>query len=228
MILTAFKHHKNQLLGKDVADHLLHVLKFWAHADTYRWGYSAEPVKKFEKQPTPKTPAPPARSTESQLEPIELGIQSIKKKNQQQPYLLCLQDPCDYTNDLGKATYSIKHIQATFHQLHKELSARLNSTAEPEDGSYLAPLLKANYEDLEQRRTRLKASTLPRAKHGKVFRYVDTDKFHFYPLTSLLQDQLERKREMDGKEMGREEKEDEVRRRSRLIAKYQGGPGSNR
>jgi len=42
-----------------------------------------------------------------------------------QPYLLCLQDPADPLNDLGRKTFGIKHIFETIRQLQIDLVARM-------------------------------------------------------------------------------------------------------
>ena len=42
-----------------------------------------------------------------------------------QPYLLCLQDPADPLNDLGRKTFGIKHIFETIRQLRIDLMARM-------------------------------------------------------------------------------------------------------
>ena len=51
------------------------------------------------------------------------GRNRIAQKVKYQHYLLCLQDPADPYNDLGRKSFAWKHIQATLSSLHADLSA---------------------------------------------------------------------------------------------------------
>ncbi|KAI4915093.1 hypothetical protein J4E90_005131 [Alternaria incomplexa] len=65
-------------------------------------------------------------------------------------YMLSLRDPADETNDLGRKGIAIKHVQATFRDLHKNLllDVKFNKRA-----SILSPLVGASYMlQLERRR----------------------------------------------------------------------------
>jgi len=65
-------------------------------------------------------------------------------------YMLSLRDPADETNDLGRKGIAIKHVQATFRDLHKNLllDVKFNKRA-----SILCPLVGTSYMlQLERRR----------------------------------------------------------------------------
>jgi non-canonical poly(A) RNA polymerase PAPD5/7 len=68
-----------------------------------------------------------------------------------QPYLLCLQDPADPLNDLGRKGYGFKHIQATMGHLLKKLR---KYTAHENHGttSILAPLVGSCFKTYSKRR----------------------------------------------------------------------------
>lgn len=55
------------------------------------------------------------------------------------PWMLHLQDPADLYNDLGRSAIAIKDIQATFKQLHYDLTSELEDPKRREDAT---PLLK--------------------------------------------------------------------------------------
>ena len=54
----------------------------------------------------------------------------IRKVNPNMPFLLCLQDPADHVNDLGKGCLRIMDIRATFGGLHRSLEKWLDHEAE--------------------------------------------------------------------------------------------------
>ncbi|KAG8529588.1 uncharacterized protein KY384_006225 [Bacidia gigantensis] len=156
MILTAFKHAGDGLADNGVGDRLLHVLKFWAEADTDQWGYAAEPTFRFQKEDPHDLQFPPTVVSTSEIEPSQLGVEHIKVLDPHRPYLLCLQDPADYFNDLGKKVHLFKHIKATFQHLYDSLCSRLNDPAEFSTATcFLAPILEASYVHFEQQRNRI-------------------------------------------------------------------------
>lgn len=69
-----------------------------------------------------------------------------------QPYLLCLQDPADPLNDLGRKGFGIKHIKETIRALELTTRKRVESN---EAGSILAPLVGGSYALYQARRVKL-------------------------------------------------------------------------
>lgn len=66
--------------------------------------------------------------------------------------MLCLRDPADETNDLGRKAIAIKHAQATFKNLHRKLHHDMDVNTRP---SLLAPLVGTSYMLNKQRRYEL-------------------------------------------------------------------------
>ena len=154
MIITAFNHADPDQL-KTSGDCLLHVLRFWAEADCYNNGYVCSPAMTFDK----KAPDPTAEIT-MLSKTQKVCLKSVKRYDEKQPFRLFLQDPADYTNDLGRKAGKIKHVQKTFeslsHRLRESLNREAVSNPQTEKGSaLLAPLVEANYTGFEQLRKRL-------------------------------------------------------------------------
>lgn len=147
MIVVALKHSGGRFAPDNLGSQLMHVLDFWGNADLYAVGFSVDPPRAFDKQ-TGLT-LDTARMDGPQLGCIHL-IQALDPRK---PYLLCLQDPANYTNDLGKNAYAIKHIQATFryevHNLRNRCSPKSSSRK-----SYL-DFLEADYSHFEMSRCRV-------------------------------------------------------------------------
>ncbi|KAL8928612.1 MAG: hypothetical protein Q9208_001846 [Pyrenodesmia sp. 3 TL-2023] len=111
MIVNALKHASGRYDRHDVVEHLLHVLEFYARSDLYVNGFSVDPLRIFRKGKMSMTSED---CLQRATDPVLRGIGAIASRNLRQPYLLCLQDPADASNDLGSKAYAIKHIQATF------------------------------------------------------------------------------------------------------------------
>ncbi|MCJ1381887.1 hypothetical protein MMC17_004999 [Xylographa soralifera] len=111
MIVTAFKHSRQTFAPENLGVQLLHILKFWSTADLHTYGYAADPPICFTKVP-PKTSL--EERNKRLANPILKGIDIIRKPKEDLPFLLCLQDPGNPTNDLGKRINQIKNIQACF------------------------------------------------------------------------------------------------------------------
>ncbi|KAL8701583.1 MAG: hypothetical protein Q9201_004827 [Fulgogasparrea decipioides] len=107
LIVNALKHASGQYDPFDVGKQLLHVLQFYAESDLYRYGFSVDPPCRFVK-------GKKHTAANERVDPIVCGINTIARIDPRQPYLLCLQDPADPTNDLGIKAYAIKHIQEVF------------------------------------------------------------------------------------------------------------------
>lgn len=98
------------------------------------------------------------------------GIDALPKLNpSRQPYLLCMQDPADPTNDLGRKCTSIKHIQVVFHTAERLVrfamkkwemmdKSKRESTMMAAAGGCLWPLVGADYRCFEKNRDKLEQS----------------------------------------------------------------------
>lgn len=139
MIVAALKQASGEHARDDHANHLLHVLHFYASADLYKVGFCVDPPRTFTK-------------AGNNLFPL----------NHRKPYLLCLQDPADATNDLGRKAYAIKHVQKVFERARADIVGDMleweRKTVEDRkgiQGGLLNRLLRANYESLEFGRRRM-------------------------------------------------------------------------
>ena len=159
MIVTAMKHANGKFATDDLGGQLIHVLEFYGGADLYKVGFSANPPRVFEKQKEGwSLKERMNRLTDAQL----IGIDQMQKFHPKKPYLLCLQDPANPYNDLGKNAYAIKHIQATFNALKENLQTALEERNKGSDDSakgkrffFLEPLVKADYRAFELHRSRI-------------------------------------------------------------------------
>ena len=160
MIVTALKHAPGTFAKDDLGGQLLHVLRFYADADLCKDGFSADPPRIFLKRATSKNPKDQNAETGDRY---VAGIETLRRKSQHYyPWLLCLQDPADPVNDLGKKAYRIKHIQATFMVL-REAMIRSMATWERENAatresaiySVLLHALGAKYRMFEYQRLKL-------------------------------------------------------------------------
>ena len=156
MIVTALKYSSGKYASDDLGGQLLHVLDFYGTADLYKVGFSPNPPCIFDKQRTVQSPENRrAQNTDPQLSEIK----RMQTFYPQKPYLLCLEDPANELNDLGKNAYAIKHIQATFQKIKQKIErsfvAKKSADSQTQGRlcSYLEPILKANYSPFELHRS---------------------------------------------------------------------------
>lgn len=94
------------------------------------------------------------------LEQMLAGQRRLSMIDPIRPYMLCLQDPADAFNDLGRKAYSIKHVQATLNELRNQLREKValyEDSSTSEVGSLLSPLVGSSFELYEGRRKKLEA-----------------------------------------------------------------------
>lgn len=205
MIVAALKQASGHHARDDLANHLLHVLHFYSSADLYRVGFCVDPPRTFVK-------------AGNNLFPV----------NHHKPYLLCLQDPADATNDLGRKAYAIKHVQRVFDRarvdIMKDMTAWEQKTVDERktiQGGLLNRLVRANYETFESQRRRM---------HNSMTKVVDVS---FKRLTELKTPDFSRTSSLKGlrrkgwtdevnaerKRRGRQKREETAKRRALLMEK---------
>lgn len=175
-------------IHKSPSSQLLHFLSFWANFDTTKFGIAPScptspnhdsndlvydrPAKLFrkiafdDKLNFDKVKAQQAglvRAAKQRLQYQRAGQYRIGRFNQEQPYLLCLQDPANPVNDLGATCHAIKHILQTIKVLHADLVSAMDvhDRTSPEDRpkseeSFLLPLVGRSHELYAERRQRLR------------------------------------------------------------------------
>lgn len=166
MIVTALKHSSGKFASDDLGGQLLHVLDFYGKADLYKVGFAADPPRVFEKQ---KEGGSLKDQSVLTADSQPTGIDDMQKLYPRKPYLLCLQDPANDLNDLGKNAYAIKHIQATFNKASESIQALLERQNEGSDDrakdkiwSCLDSLARADYRPFEVRRSKVERCANPR------------------------------------------------------------------
>ncbi|EMC95576.1 hypothetical protein BAUCODRAFT_122885 [Baudoinia panamericana UAMH 10762] len=111
------------------AQQLLHFLNFYARHNYISRGLTVTPVgKTFLKHHDATyqaTVQERIRAAHRRNDPVRAGQWAMSAPKPLQPYLLCLQDPADPTNDLGRKTNAIKHLAESFRVVHAMLLARL-------------------------------------------------------------------------------------------------------
>ncbi|KAI4280927.1 MAG: hypothetical protein L6R38_004062 [Xanthoria sp. 2 TBL-2021] len=162
-IVNALKHASGQHHPHDLASQLLHVLKFYESKNLYRYGFSVDPPHLFRKDK--KSMAAEERLTRA-TDPVLSGVDSMAKFNPLRPYLLCLQDPADPKNDLGRKAYAIKHIQRTFADARRSMLEAMEIWDRQSNKSFtsvglLDALIHANYWHFQSARTKLARSINP-------------------------------------------------------------------
>ena len=175
MIVTAMKHSSGKFASDDLAGQLLHVLDFYGKADLYKVGFSANPPRLFEKQKTVwSLEERTVRMADSQLR----GIDKMQTYYPRKPYLLCLQDPANDLNDLGKNAYAIKHIQATFNDARERIQVALEQMNENSDDvaqggmwSCLQSLVMADYSQFELGRKRVERCANPKNLNNQIYTF---------------------------------------------------------
>jgi len=129
MLVASLKRRSSQPATKmTAAQQLLHFLDFYAFFPARRHGLSIEPTGKLfmKHDGADATPIHAyAAAAYRRDDPVRAGQWAIGQRRPLQPYLLCLQDPADPKNDLGRKTNAIKHVIATIkyvrHAVHRQM-----------------------------------------------------------------------------------------------------------
>ena len=170
MIVTALKHSSGRFASDDLGGQLMYVLEFYGKANLYEVGFSANPPRVFEKQKKGCSLSLEERNVRLN-DPQLSGIDQMTTFYPRKPYLLCLQDPANDLNDLGKNAYAIKHIQATFCRLRESIERRMKrTTVKDSDGStlsYLERLVSANYRYFEAGRIKVERFADPKIRNSR-------------------------------------------------------------
>ncbi|TKA72905.1 hypothetical protein B0A55_05350 [Friedmanniomyces simplex] len=119
MLVAALKRgQRSSAPPRTVVEQFLHILDFYAHFPLTTDGLTVEPrPKPFKKHPLNSIASGVRQSrihaASRRSDDARAGQWAIGVLRPLQPYLLCLQDPADPTNDLGRKSNAIKHLQAS-------------------------------------------------------------------------------------------------------------------
>ncbi|KAM0705077.1 hypothetical protein Q7P35_007864 [Cladosporium inversicolor] len=179
---------------ESISAQLLYFLSFWATFDTTKYGISfSNPAtaKIFNKTPPDASRADKEarlkvmNTARSKGDFLLAGQMRIGRLREEQPYLMCLQDPSNPVNDLGARCHAFKHIQETIKVMHAELVRSMEEydqanpdsklrNGEPRE-SLLTPLVGRCHELYAERRERMVARKLKTLPAGVQFRRVMGD-----------------------------------------------------
>ncbi|EOA84736.1 uncharacterized protein SETTUDRAFT_163578 [Exserohilum turcica Et28A] len=153
MLVASLKHAPHQ--RQDAAGGLLNFLKFYSDFDAKAHGISIEPVELFDKVQHPVI-----------TNPVKISFKNGTAKPLPS-YMLCLRDPADETNDLGRKGIAIKHVQTTFNALYTQLVMDLKTNTR---ASLLASLVGPVYMLNIERRKKLQdyGWRLQNSKHASL------------------------------------------------------------
>ncbi|QDS71778.1 hypothetical protein FKW77_009297 [Venturia effusa] len=122
------------LAGKRFLD----MLRFYAVLDTYKTALSLEHPFMVDKHDN--LDVSEAQMAEFAKAPHLEGLNKLALIDHMQPYLLCLQDPADPLNDLGRKGYGWKHIQTTIKVLRGAISQAMSLNALHANGNPKVPI----------------------------------------------------------------------------------------
>lgn len=158
MVVAALKIHEGTYDRKDFGNQYLQFLELFSTTDFYTTGLSVDPPEKFTKRP------PKSSQTTEEKESTELYMRARKTLAQaklDQPFLMCLQDPGNFANDLGAKSHRIKHIQVVFTEILRDLKSQMSNWEGKEnktDDSLLFKSVGANWSRFRDRRWTLSNS----------------------------------------------------------------------
>lgn len=154
MVLAALEHgmkHHQAKLGTtpnlSSATQLITFLEFYRKLDTQKYGVAVGRRTFFKKHESkPEELKAYSTSAEKRGDMVRAGQWELCGTRPFQPYLLCLQDPANPLNDLGRKGHAIKHIHATLAYLNQVLAANCLALKkwkgkQMDDASSLEPLL---------------------------------------------------------------------------------------
>lgn len=182
MIVAALKLGDGTYRRDDLGRQLLHVLEVYSNFDFATYGIAVEPPSFFNKKASVKskpTAIDIAEQDDEEYDPNEeaylrgqrlISKMSIKRAEGKRNGDPCIQDPADYTNDLGICCHGTRKIQNVFRATLRSLKKGIEKWDEvPDDHDVIAaedqqksssnPMLGvalgANYEALELARDKI-------------------------------------------------------------------------
>ena len=129
MILAALGHVPRPFGENELGAQLKHVLSFWARADIKRDGYSADPPCIFRKYSRSLANGADEETKDVSDGSSMAGIRHIVKLNLQQLKSgdrldrLCLQDPANPLNDLGRGRHDVRRMIDFFQRTLMDIEA---------------------------------------------------------------------------------------------------------
>ncbi|TLD18333.1 hypothetical protein E2P81_ATG12128 [Venturia nashicola] len=120
------------------ATRFLGVLQFYADLNTYKTALSLDHPFKVDKHDN--LDVSKEQMAEFAEAPHLEGLNKLALIDHMQPYLLCLQDPADPLNDLGRKGYGWKHIQTTIRVLKGAIMQAMDIVAKQKEENSKTPV----------------------------------------------------------------------------------------
>lgn len=127
MIVAALKMGEGAYDQHDAGQQLLYILRFYADLDSRNYGVSVDPPSIFRKAVPRKESelCPPAHVRgQMSIGRVSAGMREMKvgqDASELKRGNLCLQDPTDYMNDLGKVCMRTAHLKNFFRRIHIDM-----------------------------------------------------------------------------------------------------------
>jgi non-canonical poly(A) RNA polymerase PAPD5/7 len=145
MIVASLKHGHASSSADDLSRQLFYFLDMFANLDFHKTCISVDPPEFFPKhKPNAKQKADGKKIDDW----VERGQFLISKTSTKEPYLMCLQDPADPWNDLGRRSYSIQSVQKVFGEILRNLKREMelwDQNGPTKQHTILGPAVGANW-----------------------------------------------------------------------------------
>ncbi len=131
MMLVAALNRRGSSPPASAGEAFTQFLDFYSTFDTGKNGVSVSPPKLFRKHEAWEVPVKDLiDAARRRKDPVKAGQWAIGQTRLYQPYLFCLQDPADPTNDLGRKSNAIKHVQKTLQLMRATLGRDMKRIAQ--------------------------------------------------------------------------------------------------
>jgi non-canonical poly(A) RNA polymerase PAPD5/7 len=122
MMLVAALKRPSDKPPMTAAESYIRFLDFYMNLDATIYGVSADPPKLFKKHQASAYPIKNMiDAARRRGDAVRAAQWAIGQTRLYQPYLLCLQDPANPVNDLGRKSNAIKHLQKTLRVMNNTL-----------------------------------------------------------------------------------------------------------
>lgn len=167
MMVYALNRSASEVPRHNIAAQLLYILKLYSEADLQRYGFSVNPPNMFNKSIVGMKNNATARQYG-----IDVMDTDLYRSKSRQRSLLCLQDPADPSNNLGRFARPdiIKQVQELFYSAREQIEQAMNewekmteSERQNVNWGCLDPLVRTSYAHLEEKRSKVER-TLSRAE----------------------------------------------------------------
>lgn len=112
-----------------LAQHYRNFLNFYSEFDTTKYAIGPAPFPRIFEKITDKNKIPALTYPNTNDERYVHAMCELAAANPTMPFLICVQDPADKHNDVGRKTFAWKHIVETFKYMRSDLESSLAASA---------------------------------------------------------------------------------------------------